>query len=167
LAHYFNGLKETQCLHQASNGFTSTEELVKFMEGFPSSEKITHVGDSDSISSFFPTTNFPTVVVRRDITEVIRSMRCNTTSRVDSETIGLYEELDSILNHTEGLHVNYHDINLKIQDIHEYLVDVPFDKKYADKMKRRVITKNTPELLCENTFKQVVVPAIRDLYRTN
>jgi hypothetical protein len=99
-----------------------------------------NIGDSDSGLMF---TNFqhwfmgaPTVVIERPLNDVLESLESLFGKRLcdEGDMEGILLRQAEALKSVSGLRVAFDDINDRIQEIHEYLVSVPFDKDYAQDM---------------------------------
>lgn len=135
-ADYFSGLNDTVCWHEAMNGCHSTNDFLWKMTRLP----FTHIGNSDSGLMY---TNFqqwfmgaPTVVIERDFEDVLESLEhmfgedfC-TEGDMRKVLTTQAEKLKSV----QGKRIPFDEINDRIQEIHEYLVSVPFDDEYAQEM---------------------------------
>jgi len=67
------------------------------------------------------------VIIHRDCKEVAESM-----ARIGlPDTTGYLPDLDRKLQKLNGLHVDFEDIDMRLEEIHNYL-DLPYDKKRAE-----------------------------------
>lgn len=64
------------------------------------------------------------VCIHRDPVEVFESMSKHT--EVTSEYIQYHLEYADLMYELDGLHIEYHDINNRLQDIWEHCTDLPY-----------------------------------------
>ena len=131
-ADYFSGVHETICWHEAMNGCHSVNDFLWKMTRLP----FKHIGNSDSGLMY---TNFqqwfmgaPTVVIERDPEAVLRSLEKKYGEHEGMKDV-LTDQLRRLEN-VQGLRIPFNEIDERIQEIHEYLVSVPFDDEYAQEM---------------------------------
>lgn len=108
--------------HEALNGCHSIAEYK---------EKVKGCGDSSTglISSGL-TDNCKLVIINKTDDQIKRCIEwCDSEFNVNSKSFILAE--NEKLKKLNGLHINQSDINERLQDIWEYLVDTPWDDKYA------------------------------------
>lgn len=157
MAEYFNGLPDVTCLHQASNGCYSKESLLSKL----AKENTTYVGNSDAIASFLDLGEYPTVIIERSPTEVIRSLQDNTDANLEEASLKAYEANYLAARDSEGLRVDYYDIDDRLQEIHEYLIDVPFNPFYAERCKKTKVECGVCEKVPVITYNRIILPAIK------
>lgn len=134
-AAYFDRLPGVCAYHEVLNGMKSKEDFYQAMER----DNYDHVINSDSglfITDFqerWP--DAKTVIVHRDPALVFASLsRYLEEQGFPAPSQDFLAEQAEAINSLEGLHVNFNEITERLQEIHEYLVDVPFDSKYAEIM---------------------------------
>jgi hypothetical protein len=94
------------------------------------------IGDSDSGLLFFPNLNeiapdAKVILIERDIGEVIKSLHNKYGGAYDSSIPLLRIAFENFKQNTKHLHVRYEDINNRLQEIWEYVTDLPYDKDKA------------------------------------
>lgn len=80
------------------------------------------VGNSDcglAYTDFQEKFNSPTLIIHRDKFEVLESLIINGIS--DRSVLGLLNDLELRLLDLKGMHVDFHEIDLRLPEIHQYL----------------------------------------------
>ncbi len=125
LAHFLTSGK-SYCFHDAMRRCNHPSQLFDFV--LP--DKIT--GFSETGLCLFPdwvnNSELPTVVIHRSVEDVERSGRAAGLVPVDTDLMS--RNLDRI----DGLHVNFEDINDRIEEIWDYCTGMPFDSMRASRM---------------------------------
>jgi hypothetical protein len=130
-SEYFNSYHKIHCHHELQNQCLSREQFYAALDGDDC------VGDSDSgllVTDFqqhWP--DAPTVIIERPIEDVRRSLAGIGLPMPP----GVLELFQWNLDNATGLRVAYDDIDSRLREIHEYLVDVPYDPFIAGTLKRR------------------------------
>lgn len=97
-------------------------------------DKIKGCGDSSTglmSLGFDMVSNARVVIIEKDKQELERCINwCDKTYNIDSKL--LISELNDKLLDVEGLRVKQSEINSSLKDIWEYLVDTPWDDRYAE-----------------------------------
>lgn len=132
------------------NGCRSEADLVTRMNLFP----VKHVGNSDSGLMFSRFQELfmgaPTVVIERDLDDVAASLEAQLGKELCEQggSRAFLEKQHKRLQSVSGLRVPFDDINARLEEIHQYLVSVPFDSEYAQDMtsQNRQVTEMTVDL---------------------
>lgn len=134
-SEYFTGLKDVFCYHEALNGCESKDHFdIRMRAPFAK-----HIGNSDSglmITDFQQRFMAPTVIIERDIDDVSVALAHQFGAGLFEEGEGRrhLERHKAMMDKLSGLRIPYDEINGRLQEIHEYLVPVPFDSEYAEKL---------------------------------
>lgn len=90
------------------------------------SEGYTHIGNSDSGHLFNKedTSDHRMVVVHRDIEQVRKSM----LNLWKEDSGWLLQSMGRALDNIKGLHIDFPDIDKRMEEIHKYL-DIPYNKE--------------------------------------
>jgi hypothetical protein len=139
-SEYFTGLKNVYCYHEALNGCESKDHFdIRMRAPFAK-----HVGNSDSglmITDFQQRFMAPTVIIERDLDEVAESLSKQFGALLFEEGEGRkhLEKNKAQLDRLTGLRIPFDEIDERLQEIHEYLVPVPFDEEHAQTLINRRI----------------------------
>ena len=142
----FMSQSNTYFHHEAINGCYSLDEY---------NEKIKGCGDSTTGIDFIPSNNQRIVVIKKNSDELERCIKwCDSEYEIDSRphVIDSSDKLSTI----KGLVVEQSEINEKLQDIWEYLVDDDWHEKY------KAITKMNIQV----TDTKINVEAAKALYES-
>ncbi|MDX1811031.1 MAG: hypothetical protein R3240_03730, partial [Gammaproteobacteria bacterium] len=111
------------CFHEATNGCSSIQEYK---------EKVAGKGDANTGLGFFDIDKlFPDakkIIVDSDVSRSIEFSKAAFNLNVVHEMRVLKNNLDKI----DGLHIPLDEINDHLQEIWEYITDIPYDKERAD-----------------------------------
>ena len=111
-----------------------------------------YVGISDSFMLFVPYSG-KRVVIIRDEKAVKQSLFKGFGMDLDVSD-RLISQASDILKYTEGLRVEFDDINDRLQEIHEYCVDTPYDEDIGNMFKNLNIQVNKLEFT--EQFKELI-----------
>lgn len=115
----------SRCLHEPLSKATSeahAEEILARCDGV-----------SDSSLLLLPQLCEKYVVILRDPVCVERSINKRFIGgRSSAATANFIQLLTPKLTKFHGLFINYEDINVRLQEIHEYCTNAPFDQEIAD-----------------------------------
>lgn len=128
LATYFSMLDGVHCYHEGLKGCNSVDQYIaRMVHDIPNAK----VGNSDSV---LPLTNFqelfpdaPTVVIEREITEVLWSLKENKIP-INGYAGNLLAMTQVRLPSIEGLHVAYDDIDARLSEMCDY-IGVTYDSR--------------------------------------
>jgi len=154
-SEYFNGIPEVQCMHQGCNGCYSVESLLSKMERI----ECETVGDSDAILPFLELEGYPVIIIDRELEDVLESYNLMRLY-VNDETLEILCVEEQLLKEVPGMHIKFNEIDKNIKEIHEYLIDAPFNEIYARKMCKKNIQVKTPIPLAINTYHRVIAPQL-------
>lgn len=107
------------CIHEGIKYCKKVSEYSGLMKSYE--------GDSTCAGALHDTDADKVVIINRDVNEVFMSLM---ESDVNFDIVELGNQLNTIkskMSNIDGLIVNYNDINNRLQEIHEYCVDTPFD----------------------------------------
>lgn len=116
----------SKCMHEPFayiNRQRSFEDITAGCEGI-----------SDSTLLILPswTDNNKTLIIERDPIEVVDSM-VNKFCYAKETVVRQITKLHKAMQDIDGLRIPYREINSRIQEIHEYCTDIPYDPILADK----------------------------------
>jgi len=155
-SEYFSGISGVFCMHQGLNGCYSEKSLLNKMSHVDSE----YVGNSDSLLLMMNLSEYPAVIVDRDIEEVLYSLSENTDIILDEELIRRYRFMGKLKDKMPGFHIPFREINANLDLIHEYLIDIPFDSHYASEMVRTNVQTHTAEMIHMITRYRIVEPRL-------
>ena len=133
-----------KCAHEPFAKCRTEEEV--------DSVKSRYEGISDSFMVFVPYTG-KQVIIERDKEEVRKSLFHKFGMDIDL-TDGLLEVALEKMQFIDGLRVKYSDINDRLQEIHEYCVDTPYDEDTGNLFKDLNIQVN--KMTVTKEFKEIV-----------
>ena len=157
-SEYFDGIPGVRCLHQGINGCYSTKSLLNKMEKASKHNKYPCVGNSDSLLVLLNISEYATVIVDRDLDEVLHSLEQNTDLILDDAIINNYKKMNEMKKTMPGFHIAFDRVDNNLDAIHEYLIDIPFDPDYAITMVTKNITVNKSEKLSLITRYRLLDP---------
>jgi len=89
-----------------------------------------YTGISDSILLYVPVAGRKMVIIERDPDDVAKSLAHLFDTPIEN-TYPMIHRAQEQMAGLDGLRVKYKDINDRLQEIHEYCVDTPYDPDFA------------------------------------
>jgi len=152
---YFDGIPEVRCIHQGSNGCYSKESLLNKMERI----ECEVVGNSDALLPFLDLEGHPMVIINRELEDVLKSYHLMGLD-INDKTLEILCMEEQLLKEIPGMHIKFNEINKNLKEIHEYLIDIPFNEIYAKKMCKENIQIEKPIPLAPITYHRVIAPRL-------
>ena len=116
-----------KCAHE---GMRDCQSIIGYNK-----KMLDYDGNSDCGIALYPTTE-KIVIIERDKDDVKKSLRKYF------KNIGIVDLLHDKLKRLNGLRVKFDDIDIRLQEIHEYCVGNTYDSEVADMFKQFNITTN-------------------------
>jgi len=130
---------DVHCFHE---GMSGCESVVQYQTKLDSMKYHRHVGDSNTTTALFMSETWgPTVIIERDLDEVVASLE-DMQKEYGKEIFGTSKEIRqnmealwARLQVMEGLHIPFDQVDSRLEEIWEYCLPVPFNEERAEMLK--------------------------------